>query len=290
MKNPYISIEIPFFNSEKYLELAIKSILNQTYPHWELILIDDGSSDGSLDIAKKYEKMDERIRVIYDGLNKKLPGRLNQLVEESKYEYVARMDADDVMHPDRLKIQLEFLINNPQYDLVSSGLVSIDNNNIIKGFRCVESLYDDFKQISISYPILHPAVLAKKSWYERNLYSTNYPRAEDFELWTRAIANNDFKCAILPDLLLFYREEGNLSLDKIINSYNDVIKIHTEYKGSFKNIIKMKLKKFIVYLFYVTGNLQMLAKLRNKKFADSKKENYFQNMLNSINSLKANKG
>lgn len=290
MKNSYISIGIPFFNSEQYLELAIKSILNQTYPHWELILIDDGSSDGSLDIAKKYEKMDERIRVIHDGLNKKLPGRLNQLVEESKYEYVARMDADDVMHPDRLKIQLEFLINNPQYDLVSSGLVSIDNNNMIKGFRCVESLYDDFKQISISYPILHPAVLAKKNWYERNLYSTNYPRAEDFELWTRAIANNDFKCAILPDLLLFYREEGNLSLDKIINSYNDVIKIHAEYKGSFKNIIKMKVKKLIVYLFYITGNLQMLAKLRNKKFADDKKENYFQNMLNSINSLKANKG
>ena len=127
-----ISIGIPFYNAEKYLEDAIFSVLAQTYEFWELILIDDGSSDNSLVIANMYAKKDSRIRVISDGMNKKLPYRLNQLIQESTGDFIARMDADDIMHPERLEKQLRFLETNKRYDLVSTGLVSIDNDNIVK--------------------------------------------------------------------------------------------------------------------------------------------------------------
>ena len=107
-----ISIGIPFYNAEEYLSYAILSVLIQSYREWELILIDDGSSDNSLAIANMYAEKDSRIRVISDRTNKKLPYRLNQLIEESTGNFISRMDADDIMHPERLEKQLRFLETN----------------------------------------------------------------------------------------------------------------------------------------------------------------------------------
>jgi len=283
MKN-YISIGIPIYNAENYVADAIKSVLAQSYPYWELILVDDGSSDNSLKIAQGFECSDSRIRVISDGENRKLPYRLNQLIQESKGEFIARMDADDIMHPDRLKIQFEFLNQNNSYDIVSSGLVSIDSKNKVKGFRCVEKLFDDFTLLKLNYPIVHPSIMARRTWFERNKYSEKYPRAEDFELWTRAIVSHDFKMAVLPDLLLYYREEGNLSKDKIINSYQDLLRIYTHYSKKKFNIVffKMYLKIFIVNLMFYTGNLQKIAKRRNKFFKYAEIESDFQKTLDNI--------
>ena len=279
-----ISIGIPIYNAESYLTDAIKSVLAQTYPYWELLLIDDGSRDNSFKIAQEFAVKDNRIRVISDGLNKKLPARLNQIINEAKYDYIARMDADDVMHPQRLEKQLSFLEDNKKYDLVSSGLISIDNQNEVKGFRCVCQLYDNFSKPSLSYPVVHPSVMARKSWYLRNQYSERYPRAEDFELWTRSIINNDFRMAVLPDLLLYYREEGNLSRDKIIKSYKDLLKIYKSYSKKFFNfnILKIYLKILVINLIFYTGNLQKIAKRRNESFSSLGEQNKLQNILNTI--------
>lgn len=280
-----VSIGIPFFNACQYLPYAIKSVLNQSYKNWELILIDDGSTDTSLSIANYYANQDQRIRVISDGKNQKLPFRLNQLILESSGNYITRMDADDVMHPERLKRQFEFLEKNNNYDLVSSGLISIDNKNKVKGFRAVDKLYNDFSKPKLSYPIVHPSVMARKSWYERNNYSENYPRAEDFELWTRAIINNDFNMAILPDLLLYYREEGNLSLDKIVNSYKDTLKIYFKYHSvsSFDiEVVKLNFKIIISRFLNYTGYFQKIASRRNISFNSKAELEYFQKILDQV--------
>ena len=278
MKN-FISIGIPIYNAEKYLADTIRSVISQTYSNWELILLDDGSTDRSLEIAKDFATSDHRIRLIFDGNNKKLPYRLNQLITESKGDYIARMDADDIMHPERLETQFDFLRNNINFDLVSSGLISIDNNNQVKGFRCVNELYYDFIMPKLSYPVVHPSIMARKSWFERNQYSEKYPRAEDFELWTRSIRSNDFKMAVLPDLLLYYREEGNLSLDKIINSYKDTLKIYLQYHSKSTldiEVLRLNFKILLSKIFYYTGNLQKLASRRNEKFNRIDLEHYQQ--------------
>lgn len=282
-----ITVGIPFYNAENYLEDTIQSILYQSYDDWELILIDDGSTDNSKFVAEKFQKLDSRIRLISDGKNRKLPYRLNQLISESNGEFFARMDADDIMHPNRLEKQIDFLNKNTEFDLVSSGLISINNLNQVQGYRCVAELYSDFHLPKLSYPIVHPSVMARKVWFERNQYSEKYPRAEDFELWTRSIINNDFKMAVLPDLLLFYREEGNLSLDKILNSYKDTLKIYSKYYNNFLdlNIIKLYLKIMIANAFYYTGNLQSLSKHRNKEFDNLELSNY-QKIMNSITKSK----
>lgn len=279
-----ITIGIPFYNSEAYLESAIQSVLYQTCENWELVLIDDGSEDNSKFIAEKFQNLDSRIRLISDGYNKKLPSRLNQLILESNGDFIARMDADDIMHPERLEKQLDFLENNKNFDLVSSGLISINNFNQVKGYRCVSDLYSDFNVPKLSYPIVHPSVMARKAWYLRNQYSEKYPRAEDFELWTRSIINNDFKMAVLPELLLFYREEGNLSIDKMINSYKDTLRIYSDYYATnflSAEVLKLYLKILISKFFHYTGNLQKLSQRRNMKFNHSELE-FYQKTLNKV--------
>lgn len=286
-KSVCITIGIPFYNAEKYLALAITSVINQSYQDWELILLDDGSSDGSLEIAKWFEKKDSRIRVISDGENKKLPYRLNQIINESKYDYIARMDADDIIHLDRLKIQMDFLQNNPNYDLVSTGVVSINKHNEVYGYRNVKSMYDEFSEVKNSYPIIHASVLARKTWYQRNKYNTDHPRSQDYELWCRATSNNDLKLAVLPDLLYYYREEGVLDSKKIINSYNNGFKIYTKYHGSFdfKRFIKISLKKIVVRGLGYSGLLQKLASRRNKRILSLEVINKHQQIVNNIVNL-----
>src|SRR5690606_10265590 len=155
--SPLISIGIPFYNAEKYLAFAIQSIIVQSYANWELILVDDGSSDNSLKIAQEFARKDIRIRVICDGENKKLPCRLNQIIQQSKGEFIARMDADDIMHPNRLEKQIKFLNENPNIDLVSGSLVSIDSHNNVMGTRGVQEI-TILQQSSSSFPIVHPSV------------------------------------------------------------------------------------------------------------------------------------
>jgi glycosyltransferase involved in cell wall biosynthesis len=279
---PSISVGIPFYNAEKFLAFAIQSVLCQSYHDWELILLDDGSTDNSLKIAKEFACKDQRIKVISDGENKKLPYRLNQLITESKGKFIARMDADDIMHPSRLEIQLKYLLGNDVFDLVSSGLVSIDDQNRVCGFRCVNSLITEIAT-PFKFPIAHPTVMARKEWYLRNLYSLDYPRAEDFELWCRAYAKNDLKIAILPDLLLFYREFGNISIDNLLKTCSDEHKIRNYYQVNNRifNFIYFKFKYFFIYTIGFLGLAQNLSKIRNRNLSDNDAKK-MQELLNLI--------
>lgn len=181
----YISIGIPFFNAEKYLEDAIKSVLAQTFQNWELILVDDGSTDRSLEIAQSF--VDPRIRIIADGCNRRLPYRLNQIINEAQYEIIARMDADDLMAVDRLEKQIKVLNENPEIDLVVTSLYSIGNKNEILGKRIYSNHQMQPKEILQGLTnLLHPSLLARKAWCKRNPYQVNNCLAEDYELWLSA--------------------------------------------------------------------------------------------------------
>jgi glycosyltransferase involved in cell wall biosynthesis len=279
---PIISVGIPFYNAEKFLAYSIQSILCQSYTNWELILVDDGSTDNSLKIAQEFARKDHRIKVLCDGENKKLPNRLNQLIKESKGKFIARMDADDIMHPSRLEIQLNYLLENNAFDLVSTGLVSIDDQNRVCGFRSVDSLTTGISK-PFKFNIAHPTVMARKEWYLRNLYSLDYPRAEDFELWCRAYGKKDLNIAILPDLLLFYREFGNISIDNLLKTCSDEHKIRDYYQMNNKiyNFIYYNLKYIFIYTIGILGLGQNLSKRRNRDLSDHDAKE-LQELLNSV--------
>lgn len=284
----YISIGIPFYNAEKYLEGAICSVLAQTYEYWELILVDDGSTDKSLSIANKYASNDDRIRVISDGKNKKLPYRLNQITHESRYDFIARMDADDLMSNDRLEKQIEVLKNNENINLVTTGYLTIGRNNELTGINLVPNIQMNVEIIlNGSTNLVHASLLARKSWYKRNLYNEKNLLAEDFELWLKAAKKDDLNYIVLEEPLYWYRVIENVKIEKLIQAYDSQVKVindnykHlTSKKEKNKIVLKFKSKRVIVQILYRLNLLNLLLDRRYNKFSFKDVEYYNKHISN----------
>ena len=276
----YISIGIPFFNAEKYLEDAIKSVLAQTFKNWELILVDDGSTDRSLEIAQSF--VDPRIRIISDGYNRRLPYRLNQIINEAKYDLIARMDADDLMAVDRLEKQVKVLNENPEIDLVVTSLYSIGNKNEILGKRIFSNHQMQPKEILQGLTnLLHPSLLARKAWCQRNLYQIDNCLAEDYELWLSAAIKNDLNYLVMQEPLYFYREVENVKKEKMVRGYNTQIKVIKKYyKNTIsdidknKIILKFQVKKIVVRILNFLNLMQVLQIRRITSVSDQDKDFY----------------
>lgn len=208
------SIGIPFFNSETTLVQAIQSVFVQTYDRWELILVDDGSTDGSLDIAQRIR--DSRVRVLADGVNRGLSYRLNQIAHLARGEYVARMDADDLMHPDRLARQVQFLDAHPDVDVVGTAVYSIDASNDVLGFRSISHRHGDPAEALRQGWLLHPTAMGRREWFRQNPYDASFWRAEDRELWCRTCQGSRF--SQIEEALYLYRERVSFDLRKYLQS------------------------------------------------------------------------
>lgn len=288
---PLITIGIPIYNAEDYLADAIKSVLAQSYQNFELILVDDGSKDNSLMIAKDFEKQDSRIKVISDGVNKKLPARLNQIIAEAQGKYIARMDADDMMHSERIAKQLDFLLSNPQFDLVSTSLISIKNNNEIIGIRTYLPKQVTKKDALLGQSgILHASILAKKSWCQRNLYNEVNTLAEDYELWLSAIIKDDLKVGFLPEYLYYYREESSATKQKMLKGYDTQTKIISKYykdiltEKEYKNLMqKFAVKKMVVNIADAVNMMHIILKRRSNIEVVSDIKNEYKKQLAIIN-------
>jgi glycosyltransferase involved in cell wall biosynthesis len=202
-----ISIGIPFYNAEKFLTLAIGSVLKQSFTDFELILIDDGSTDGSLAIARSFK--DPRIRLYSDGQNMGIAYRLNEQIKLARGQYFARMDADDIMDRERIEIQLRYLENNPTIDVIGSSAVVIDDNNCIIGLR-TPSKYKRLEQVFRKVYFIHPTVTGKTSWFRTYGYLQELKGVEDFDLWIRSFNHSSFLNIERP--LLFYRDPPELKI------------------------------------------------------------------------------
>ncbi len=256
-----ILIGIPFYNSEKTLHLAIKSVINQTYTNWQLILLNDGSTDSSVEIAKFYSKLDKRITLVDDGYNKGLVFRLNQIIEMSKFDLIARMDADDIMLPQRLEKQIKIFTNNSTVDIVATAIYTIDHNNKPIGKRDNFPINQTNINDIFSKPfIVHPTLLVKNSWYQNNKYNDQYLRAEDYELWCRSFNHTNF--FRIEEPLLIYRE-GNVNIDNYRLSMISVRKVLLKYFNQLsfydftKYYILTHIKSFI-YAFFGFFNIQFI--------------------------------
>ncbi|ATD02062.1 hypothetical protein PTE01_35130 [Pseudoalteromonas tetraodonis GFC] len=180
-----ISIILPVYNAEKFLDKAIKSILIQTHKQFELICIDDGSTDQSLNILKKYATLDDRVIVI-SRENKGLIYTLNQAIDMSKYNYIARMDADDVCLSTRLEAQLK-LMRKERLAIVGSSYTYIDIAGNIIGSRSLPSSNSVISWLmDLGSPLCHPSVMFDKTLLGKELYyNADFKHCEDYELWFR---------------------------------------------------------------------------------------------------------
>jgi glycosyltransferase involved in cell wall biosynthesis len=200
-----ISVIMSVHNGEKYLALAIESILSQTYPHFEFIIVDDASTDGTPDLLARFKALDQRLHIIRNSNCLGLTKSLNRAISLAKGDWIARQDADDISLPDRLKKQLVYMENHPEIAVVGGWCQMIDSEGVVQGV--------------IEYPILpalirqelftrttfcHGAVLIRRICLEKSGgYRELFETSQDRDLWLRLI--EQYPLSNLSDIVYQYR-------------------------------------------------------------------------------------
>jgi glycosyltransferase involved in cell wall biosynthesis len=243
MQTPLISVILPVYNCEKYISTAIQSILNQTYSNFELIIINDNSTDNSEKEINAFK--DPRIKYNKNPENLKLIQTLNIGIQLSKGEYIARMDADDISYPERFEKQIIFLEKNKEVGVLGTSFKLLKENSLNDNrFEGIIKVKYPFNSEEIAFEliynnvILHPSVMFRKSIFDQHktFYNIEYTHAEEYYLWTELILKTKF--ANLEDCLLEYRVHDS----QISNNYSEIQLIKTlEIQRKYLNRLGFKL-------------------------------------------------
>ncbi len=275
VKTPIISVIMPVYNTAKYLNEAIESILNQTFTDFEFIIIDDCSTDGSLEIIKSYD--DKRIILIENEFNKGYVFGLNYAISIARGKYIARMDSDDISVSYRFKRQFDFLEENTRVTICGSFMEIVHNYEPIN----YPISHDEIKvQFLDNSCLAHPSVMFRKSFIIENnlIYDENMTPAEDYDLWTKIASINAFFSNI-PERLVKYRvHENQISSIKETQRIRNADQIKISYLSNictkscckkFFNInqINDKTVKYkIAYLNWLYNQCAYLIKQNEEKY------------------------
>lgn len=201
---PVVSVIMSALNAERTIESAIRSVLWQTLVEWELIVIDDGSSDATR--AKIEAIADARIRLICHAVRRGLAARLNEAVALARGRYIARMDADDVSYPDRLQTQVQYLTDHPDVDLVGAAVMAFRDPYVPIGVTKVQQRHEEIcAKPEAGFLLAHPTWLGRAAFFQAQPYNENASRAQDQDLLLRSYTTARF--ANVPRVLLGYRQE-----------------------------------------------------------------------------------
>lgn len=205
MNAPKITVLMPALNAGEFLADTLRSIWAQTFGDFELLVVDDGSTDRTPEILAACR--DPRLRVLRNETRRKLAGALNRGLDEARGEFVARMDADDLMRRDRLARQMAYLSRHPEVGCCGGRAQTFgaETDSILRFPLAV----DQVKAFSLFYtPFAHPTVMFRRDWFAREglRYDGSFYPTEDYELWARALMR--FPCGNLRQILVDYRMHG----------------------------------------------------------------------------------
>lgn len=195
------------YNDERYLQSALDSILNQTYTDFELLVVNDGSTDRTVDILQHCAARDARIRVVNCEANGGLARALNIGLAQTRAQFVARMDADDIALPQRLQRQMDYLQAHPEIDVLGTFSEDIDESGRRTGrIRRMPVGVRKNADLVWTNPVIHPTVVFRADKIKQLAgYDETLRRRQDYDLWFRVVASG-MKIDNLPEVLLLYRE------------------------------------------------------------------------------------
>jgi len=200
---------MPVYNVNRFLDVAIRSVFAQTHPDWELIVIDDASSDGSGDFIKRID--DPRVKLLRNEQNLGLPRSVNRAIDHATGHYMARFDGDDMLVPERLERQLNFALANPGIDMHGTGSFSTGADlELLMVWRPPTDHAQITRRPAWDIPVMNGAMFARSEWWRRWKHDprTGYPGVA-FEINFRC--HRDSVLANIPDPLYIYRFFGNTS-------------------------------------------------------------------------------
>jgi len=250
IRTPVISVVMSVYNGSKYLKEAIESIIKQTYKSWEFIIVNDGSTDGSMKMLLDYLKNERRI-IIVDQKNMGLTRSLNRALMLSRGVYIARQDADDVSFPDRLSSEVDFLKPRPEYALVGSDYQVIGIKGKIENKMSKYFIFNDeeIRENMIRYnPFCHTSVLFKREILDNiGFYNERLKYSQDYEYWFRIM--QEYKAANLPKILVYRRYTKEM-----LSRKHDKAQLYFIIKVQFI-ILKKSAKLNIKDLLYIFKNI-----------------------------------
>lgn len=245
---PMISVIMPVYNAEKYLDEAIKSILCQTYQDFEFIIINDGSTDKSLEVIKKYEDMHDSI-ILISRENKGIITSLNEGISLAKGKYIARMDSDDISLPERLYKQFKTM-EEYNLDICGGHYFLIKEDSSFNGLNLTPRTHDlCVLSLASMVPFAHPSVMIRSAFLKLNNLKygqSEFITAEDLDMWMR-MYELGAKFGNVDDLIFKYRVVAN-SLSKIKRN-----KLKKETKQLLKRYLR-KHKNFLIKIIENTPN------------------------------------
>lgn len=239
-----VSVIIPVYNCEKYVESAVRSIMNQTYKNLEIIITDDCSTDGTYYILQKLAEEDSRIKLYKNTNNLKIVATLNNMIALVKGKYIARMDSDDISLPNRIEKQVEFLEKHSDYGICGCEAFHISEKGRFIGISFIPNKNRDI-QIYSKYenPFYHPTVLIKTELMKDLKYEKKYEDAEDYYLWKQLLLKT--KGFNLREKLFYYRIVDTSISRK---NKNHQLSVFNELRSNsylIRDIYKIKFRSFI---------------------------------------------
>ncbi len=201
-RQPRVTVLMPVYNGERYLREAIGSILGQTFGDFELLIVNDGSTDASESIIRSHD--DPRIRLVTNEANLRLTATLNRGLALARGQYLARMDCDDISLPERLGKQVAFLDAHPEVAVVGTWYRTTgEGRERIVRYPKKRGMLRSL--LLFASPLAHPTVMLRRELFVRNgfLYDPDFPNVEDYELWSRISVSHDI--AVMGEVLLRYR-------------------------------------------------------------------------------------
>jgi glycosyltransferase involved in cell wall biosynthesis len=231
MITPEISVVMPVYNAEKYLSETIESILNQTHIDFELLILNDKSTDNSLKIIKQYQANDSRIIVIDKEINVGPANLRNEGFRLSKGTFIALMDADDIALPNRFEKQIAVLKNNPEIGVCGTWFTffGAKKNKVIRHSEKHDAIKISFLH---SCGIGNPTVMLRKEALNGLEFNNDYVPVEDYDLWSRLLFKTKFYN--IPESLLNYRQhDSNISKTKIDNVNQSIRKVKINQMSEF---------------------------------------------------------
>lgn len=252
---PEISVIMSVYNGEDYLEEAVESVMAQTFSAWELIIINDCSTDKTPEILQRLAEKDARIKVHTNETNLRLPTSLNKAISFAQGKYVARMDADDICLPNRLEAQFAFMEQHPEVALSSCRFMTLKNGVIASGGcggKCDNASIRAL--LLVTNPILHPGIIAKTEVMRDLGYDTTLTCTEDLELWTR-FAMHGHKMEIQPQYLMLYRlHDKQITETTKERQRREVVGIQKKYYGKFLSCMEENQEDFYINGIYFRDN------------------------------------
>lgn len=328
MEIPFVSVNMPVYNGEAYIMESIESILSQTFSDFELIIVNDGSTDNTVAIIEQFN--DPRIKIVHNSHKSGLAHVRNTAIKESRGKYIAIIDSDDIAYPERLQLQVDFLEKNVKYCLVCGWSDSIDSYGNITRVDGYKYLDNEIPSVLFFHNcIAQSSVMLRKSMLpSMEPYHPDFPPAEDYHLWIQlakrypmhiikkplikyrvhtnntSSQNHEHTDRVVRNILKMQCEElglSNLSDDElglqlalVYNCYNGEREFITKLNKFYREIIKAngRLKKYPPAVFERMIKKYMYKPLRSffirKQYGNQELKDLFGSTVNAASYLSVN--